>query len=278
MPGVLALTPEWLALLSAWCLSLAAAGRSCSTIRLRRLQLERLARWTGKDDPRQVSTADLEAWLGSSGWSRDTLRSHRAAVRAFYAWLVSAGHLERSPAAPLPAIRPAQPRPRPTPDAIYADALARARGWERLALRLGAEAGLRRAEIAAVHLADLEPDLTGWSLRVRGKGDRVRRVPLSDSLARAVLEACRAGGGPAFPGQVDGHVSPGYLGKRVSALLPVGWSTHSLRHRFATRAYGVDRDVFTVQQLLGHASPETTRRYVALPDNRLRATVEAIAA
>lgn len=52
---------------------------------------------------------------------------------------------------------------------------------------------------------------------------------------------------------------------------------HQLRHRFATRAYSVDRDVFTVQELLGHASPATTRRYVLVPRSALRATVKAVA-
>lgn len=52
---------------------------------------------------------------------------------------------------------------------------------------------------------------------------------------------------------------------------------HPLRHRFATRAYAVDRDLLAVQTLLGHASPVTTRRYVAVPDESLRRTVLSVA-
>lgn len=267
----------WSDELEAWCRAMRAASRSVETIKLRRLQLLRLAA-TYPAGPWGLSTSDLLDWLGSQGWSRDTLRSHRAALRAFYAWGVTTGRVAVSPAAALPTIRPAQPRPRPTPDVTYRRALEQARGWERLALRLGAEAGLRRAEMAQVHADDVVEDLQGWSLRVHGKGDKLRVVPLSDGLAAAVRAACRDGGGWAFPGRVDGHISAGYLGKRVSALMPSGVSTHSLRHRFATRAYGVDRDVFAVQELLGHASPETTRRYVRVNDDRLRRTVEAIAA
>ena len=37
---------------------------------------------------------------------------------------------------------------------------------------------------------------------------------------------------------------------------------HALRHRFASRVYAIDRDVFTVQQLLGHTRADTTQRYV----------------
>lgn len=59
--------------------------------------------------------------------------------------------------------------------------------------------------------------------------------------------------------------------------MPEGWTLHTLRHRFATRAYSIDRDLLAVQTLLGHASPVTTRRYVAVGEDRLRATVLAVA-
>lgn len=267
---------DWSGALDAWCRALVAAVKSRETIYLRRTQMRRLAAWSSVG-PWEVTTGDLLDWLGSQRWSRETMRSHRAAVRSFYSWARSAGYVAESPAAGLPSIRPGQPRPRPTPELTYRRALEQACGWERLALRLGAEAGLRRGEIARVHGDDLLEDLLGATLRVHGKGDKVREVPISDDLAAAVRSACREGGGFAFPGQVEGHVSPAYLGKRVSALMPEGVTTHSLRHRFATRAYGVDRDVFAVQELLGHASPETTRRYVQVPDDRLRRTVLAIA-
>ncbi|MDQ2740537.1 MAG: site-specific integrase, partial [Actinomycetota bacterium] len=58
---------------------------------------------------------------------------------------------------------------------------------------------------------------------------------------------------------------------------PDQWTMHSLRHRFASRAYAVDRDVLTVQDLLGHASPATTQRYVQLPDDAKRRLIEAVA-
>ena len=69
--------------------------------------------------------------------------------------------------------------------------------------------------------------------------------------------------------------SPRYVGKIASGLLPPGVTLHSLRHRFATRAYAADRDVFAVQQLLGHAQANTTQRYVKVPSSALRSTVAA---
>lgn len=78
-----------------------------------------------------------------------------------------------------------------------------------------------------------------------------------------------------FPGKVDGHVSAHTMGTLVSRLLPEGVTMHALRHRFATTTYHVDRDVFSVQKLLGHASPQTTQGYVAVNDSNLRRLVEA---
>ena len=138
-------------------------------------------------------------------------------------------------------------------------------------IRLAGEHGLRRAEIAVVHTRDVTHDLLGYSLIVHGKGGRERQVPLADDVADAILDAA----GYAFPGKIDGHLSPWWVGKLVSRLLPAGWTTHTLRHRFATVSYAEDHDVFAVQDLMGHASPATTLRYVQLPDDAKRRLVAA---
>src|SRR5699024_10716014 len=130
--------------------------------------------------------------------------------------------------------------------------------------------------VAAIHRRDVQRDLMGWSLRVTGKGGRVRVVPMSDGLAATVK--AQAGLGYLFPGRDGGHVSPDWVGRLVGRGLPQGLSMHSLRHRFATIAYSYDRDLLTVQGLLGHASPGTTQRYVVAPGEAARRTVLAVAA
>lgn len=131
-----------------------------------------------------------------------------------------------------------------------------------------------RAEVARVHSRDLVDDLDGASLVVTGKGGKQRVVPLTATLAAELRARPR---GYAFPGSDDGHLSPRWVGKIVAELLPGTATMHQLRHRFATRAYAVDRDVLTVQQLLGHASPATTQRYVVVPPEAGRRTVLAAA-
>ena len=66
------------------------------------------------------------------------------------------------------------------------------------------------------------------------------------------------------------------IGKHVAALLGDGWSTHSLRHRYATATYRATACILLVSRLLGHESVETTQRYVAMPDDRLRIAVDAV--
>lgn len=133
-------------------------------------------------------------------------------------------------------------------------------------LLLAAYAGLRRAEIAAVHTRDIQDGC----LRVTGKGGRTRVIPLHPEIERALTGI---DDGYIFPGKDRGHLSAGHVGKILQRQLGSGWTAHTLRHRFATKAYAVNRDLFAVQQLLGHSKPETTMRYTQLPADALRAAV-----
>ncbi len=107
----------------------------------------------------------------------ETRRSYRTSVRQFYAWATDAGHVTASPAEKLPRVRPSTPNPHPASERAYTAALATADPRERLMLRLAAELGLRRGEVARVHSRDVLDDDGGWSLLVHGKGNRDRVLP-----------------------------------------------------------------------------------------------------
>ncbi|GAB3988953.1 tyrosine-type recombinase/integrase [Nocardioides marmoraquaticus] len=244
---------------------------AASTIQTRTDHLYRTARALAAADPWAVDEQTLLQYFDAQEWQRETRRGHRASLRAFYAWGATAGHVDQSPALALPRVRPGKPRPRPLPDSGYRVGRLAASPRDLLMLRLGAELGLRRMEIAQLHTRDYIEDFEGLSVLVHGKGDRERVVPVPDGL-EPVLRALPAG--YVFPGDDHGHLSPRWVGTVVARLLPPGYTCHTLRHRFATRTHqatGGDWDA--VRELLGHASMETTRAYVFTDRSRLRAAV-----
>lgn len=268
-----AITGAWAEAIDAFLNRERAGGAPNTTLTTRRQHLQHMGRRIDAG-PFDVSADILVQWFGRQDWKRETRRGRRTTLRAFYGWAHGTGRMATNPALELPRVKAGEAVARPAPDGIYTRALIAAGERETLMLRLAAEYGLRRAEVAGAHADDLFDDLGGVSLRVHGKGERARNVPLAPGMA-AQLRAL--GWGFFFPGDDNGHLSPRWVGKLITNLLPDGWTMHTLRHRFATRAYAVDRDVFTVQELLGHASPATTRRYVQIPNDALRATVIAAA-
>jgi integrase len=57
----------------------------------------------------------------------------------------------------------------------------------------------------------------------------------------------------------------------IADALPGDWTAHTLRHRFASRAYRGSRNLRAVQRLLGHESVLSTERYTAVDDDEIRA-------
>ena len=281
-PAPRPLPPAWAGLVDGYLEAEAGAGRSRTTLSTRRGQLSQLARDL-RCAPDRVTEATLLRWLGHPDWSTETRRSRRNALVSFFRWAHRAGHLSADPAAELPVVRAAVPAPRPAPDAAWFAALAAADPRVRLMLRLAAEAGLRRAEIARVNTRDLAEGPGGWQLRVLGKGSRVRVLPISDELAGLVAggaaghTAGKSAVGWLFPSSstVGAHLAPKTVGDLMAEALPDHWTAHTLRHRFATRAYRGSRNLRAVQSLLGHSSVATTERYTAVDDDEVRAAMMA---
>lgn len=268
-PRAKAVPSGWAGPLRVWCQELRAADRSAQTVGLRRAHIAQLARAVG-GTPAELERETLLEWLAGQRWARETRRAWRASLRSFFA---SCGRLDLVES--LPRVRPSEPMPRPAPDAVVRAAMVGLDERTALILRLATEAGLRRGEIAQIHADDLGEDLLGPTLLVRGKGDRLRTVPISAGLAAAVR--LRAGGGWLFPGNAGGHLSAKWVGKLAAEALPGEWTLHTLRHRFATRAHDASSDLVAVSRLLGHASVATTQRYVATDAARLRRVADAAA-
>lgn len=259
-----------------------AAGRPAGTIYTRRYHLARFAR-AMRCAPAAVDAERMVVWFSrQTQWSVETRRSYRTTLRSFYAWAQSSGLVTVNIGLALPRMKPLKRTPRPAPDMAVRVAMAVADPRTRVMVRLAAEVGMRRAEVAQCHTADLICGTYGPQLVVHGKGNKDRLVPISDNLA-ATIRAGAAGhtpGAPAkgylFPGTyADGYLSPRWVGKLMSDALPDEWTAHTLRHRFATRAYRGTRNLRAVQMLLGHESIVTTEIYTAVDDHEMRAAMLA---
>lgn len=258
-----------------WALSALAAGHSANTVTSRCQHLRHAAKGLGTVSPWDVNAGDLIAWCGGQDWATDTRRGRRNTFRAFWGWGMATERATSNPAHDLPKVKMTPARPKPAPPAAYQSALMAAAPREMLMLKMARYHGMRRAEVAQSHSKDLIEDLGGWSLIVHGKGGKERVVPLGTALAG---ELRALGDGYFFPGQRHGHLSAEYVGKLVTRLMPGAWTMHTLRHRFATDVWAVEKDLFVVQELLGHSNPTTTRAYVETPRAGLRRAVDAIGA
>ena len=128
--------------------------------------------------------------------------------------------------------------------------------------------GIRRAELAGIRTGDLDFDRS--LLRVKGKGNKERDVPLSDGLVRdlqSYMEKrevpstwlfCRKNGDPIALTTISKMVhrelsaEPGFTGKK---------SPHVLRHSLATHLLNRGADLNSIKELLGHTSLAATQVY-----------------
>ena len=262
----------WRKSIEGWTDTLKAAGLSAQTIKSRRYKMAHLAALLMPSGPEDVTTEQIVQAFARQQWKPETRKAYRNTISSFFRWLHKSGRRSDDPSLDVPRVKKPHAHPRPCPDRYIAVAMEMATSSERLMIRLGAECGLRRGEIARVHSDDVVADSAGRSLIVRGKGDKQRIVPLPDDLAGIIMDAR----GYLFPGRFGGHVEESYIGDHISRLLPDGYAAHTLRHRFATTAYAATHDLFVVAELLGHESVETTEHYVAMPDGRLREATAAV--
>ena len=157
--------------------------------------------------------------------------------------------------------------------------------WKRLAflrdkaiLELLFSTGLRVSELCGL---DSDLDLTRDDLSVRGKGEKVRVVFLSEAAKDAVREYLKARKDMEEALFVDGRpkhlhrITPRDIQRHIKKYAALAGITkkvtpHVLRHSFATDLLSNGADIRSVQQLLGHASINTTQIYTHVTDAHLR--------
>ncbi|MDL2406296.1 tyrosine recombinase XerC [Rhizobium calliandrae] len=138
--------------------------------------------------------------------------------------------------------------------------------------------GLRISEALDLMPEDVRPGVT--ALRITGKGNKTRLVPLLPIVVEAV-EKYRTlcpyhldADAPLFRGARGGKLQPGIIQRGMQKLrsafgLPDTATPHALRHSFATHLLAGGGDLRTIQELLGHASLSTTQVYTGVDSSRL---------
>jgi site-specific recombinase XerD len=211
----------------------------------------------------RLTTDDLRERLNASPNDSISTRNGRiAAWSSFYRKAVREGWRKDDPTANIDRQKAKRGIPHPVRD--LADKLAELPPMYRLIMVLFWQTGMRLSEACDLSIEEAVSD-RDW-IDVIGKGSKERRIPLT-KLGHDVLLAIAA-----LP----------HPDHRVHLLLPVGpraiehWfrevgtHPHALRHTFACDMAEADVREFVLQDLLGHASPATTRVYVATSERRLR--------
>lgn len=270
-------------------------GAGKNTLDAYRRDLDGLAAWLTAQKIstwESVTSGDLAQWIASRREAHDavsTLARRFATVRSFYRFLLREGALARDPTAPLPQPRRDRPLPRALGESDTRRLLERTDGNEPRELRDRAVletlygGGLRATELCGLKLRDLT--LGEGRARVLGKGDKERMVQLGVK-ARESIEAWLTRGRPAMlqPSSSDFlflsdrglPLTRQVLASIVKRLarahgIDDATSPHTLRHSFATHMVSHGADIRAVQEMLGHASIDTTQIYTAVDADRLTA-------
>ena len=243
-----------------------------------------------------LTATDVRAFLAqrrNDGAGSRTLARGIAGIRSFVSFLERDGHANGAALRSIRAPRAKRTLPKPLSEGAARETIAvenaldeepwiAARNAAILALLYGS--GLRISEALAVKRGEA-PLRSNDALRVRGKGNKERIVPVLPVVSAAIadyLKQCpyRVGhDGPLFVGARGGPLNPRIVQRAMEKLrgalgLPATATPHALRHSFATHLLANGGDLRAIQELLGHASLSTTQIYTGVDTERLMAAYE----
>ena len=268
------------------------------TVRNYRHDVEQFLAWLGVDDarfdPRRITTEDIREWVlyrtEQGGLSAGSMNREVSSLRALFRWLLRTGAIERDIMHPIASLRTSRRLPAFVPESRMSGIVSEceyttedfARERDSLIVLLLYACGLRLAELVGIDRDDFSADFT--SLRIRGKGDKQRIVPILGFVREKILH---------YIGLIERQnicISPEkalfltHKGKRISrtavyrtveaeldrAGVQGKKSPHVLRHTFATHLLNGGADMREIQELLGHASLTATQVYTHNSIARLR--------
>lgn len=283
-------------------------GASAATHRSYASDLQQLLEWlSGRgltvDDLCRREVRAYSAELGRRAYAPATLARKLSTLRGFTRHLTETGVLAADPARSLPGPRRRRRLPRVLSLSEVDTLVAATEGTDPLALRdrlileLLYGCGLRSMELVALRLGDVQAAQA--QIIVRGKGGKMRIVPLGDVAAAALRrylergrgelerQAALAGRGDDAGSRREAALLLSRTGRslltsdvrrlvvkysRLAGIDPA--SPHMLRHAYATHMLERGADLRAIQELLGHASVSTTQVYTHVSGAHLRRTYD----
>ena len=268
------------------------------TVRNYRHDIEHFMAWLGCDeahfDPRSVTTDHIREWiiyrtekgkLGAASMNREV-----ASLRALFRWLHRTGAVEKDIFRLISALKPSRRLPVFVPESRMTTIVSECEydsedfATERnsLMILMFYACGLRLAELVGIDRDDLSADYT--TLRIRGKGDKQRMVPILEFVREKILHYLTLIERQNICISTEKALFLTHKGKRISRsavyrtvqeeLARAGVqgkkSPHVLRHTFATHLLNGGADMREIQELLGHASLQATQVYTHNSIARLR--------
>ncbi len=269
-------------------------GLSPASVRAYATDVSRFSEWAargGAGGPRDVDRITLRrylAYLATRRYSKATIARTAASLRSYFQWCARRGLVDQDPSTRLSAPTPDSRLPRVLGHSELDELLEpvdQPEGGERsdidrrddAVLELLYGSGLRVAELCGLDVADL--DFARGVVTVTGKGSKQRQVLMHQRCAEVVrawlggprsrMAGTESPGEALFYNRVGHRLGPRDVRRLLDRRSPVPTHPHALRHSFATHLLDGGADLRVVQELLGHASLQTTQVYTHVSKERL---------
>lgn len=254
-------------------------GATADTLKHRRDNLRRLAERL-PCELLDATADDLDRWQSHLTCALSSVQTYTAHVRTLYRWAVQSGHLDGDPSGRLPRPKIPQRLARPIPEADLRVLLGAAQEPLRTWLVLAGFMGLRAHEIAQIRREDITDREGRMYLTGVGKGRKPFTLAVPAQVVPDLAAHFSARRGPLWRTVAGGRLSAQTVTNSATALmraLGMPYTLHCLRHRFGTRLYGQTKDILLTQEAMRHASPNTTRLYVATVNGQTVAAMDRLA-
>ena len=261
------------------------------TVRNYRRDIERFVAWLGVTpdafDPQRVTAEDIHDWIvhrsTAGGLSAASVNRELSSLRALWSWLMRSGRVGNDIFMRIGTLKTSRRLPAFVPQSRMDDVLDDVREGvqsddfesrrDALIVLMFYTCGLRLAELVGIDRTDFSADYR--TLKVLGKGDKERLVPILEPVRREIIAFVEQSVGPEICNSHEKALFLSSQGRRISrstvyrvvrrelsrAGVQGKKSPHVLRHTFATHLLNDGADMREIQELLGHTSLQATQVY-----------------